>query len=106
MLANIPTIIYTGNQVLLNNRLQIHQRERKGLETKLCPYLPQCLIYLLILNIQASGKSMIDLPLFRTAFLMAFFTFGKDGSIWKCRQWRTAIVRVSSSMKKRMVTFM
>lgn len=51
MLANIPTIIYAGNKLLLNNSLQIHQRERKGLETKLCPYLPQYLIYLLILNI-------------------------------------------------------
>lgn len=38
-------------QEILNNCLQIHQRERKGLETKLCPYLLQYLIYLLILNI-------------------------------------------------------
>lgn len=51
MLANIPTIIFIENQLLLNNSLQIHQRERKGLETKLCPYLLQYLIYLLILNI-------------------------------------------------------
>lgn len=31
--------------------LQIYQMDRKGLETKLCPYLPQYLIHLLILNI-------------------------------------------------------
>ncbi len=35
----------------MNNSLEIHQREIKQLETKLCPYLPQYLIYLLILNI-------------------------------------------------------
>lgn len=32
---------------------------------------------------QLSGKSMMDFPLFRTAFLMAFFTFGKVGSMLK-----------------------
>lgn len=55
---------------------------------------------------QLSGKSMMDFPLFRTAFLMAFFTFGKVGSMLKYKQWRIAIVSVSSSTKKRTVTFM
>lgn len=55
---------------------------------------------------QLSGKSMMDFPLFRTVFLMAFFTFGKVGSMLKYKQWRIAIVSVSSSTKKRTVTFM
>lgn len=51
MLANIPTIIYAENQQLLNNSSQIHQKERKGLETKLYPYFLQHLIHLLTVNI-------------------------------------------------------
>ena len=52
----------------------------------------------------ASGKSRIERPLLRTAPRMAFITFCLVGSSLKKRQCLTAIVRVSSSIKKRMVT--
>lgn len=39
MLTYIHQNVLYKNQLLLNNSLQIHQREIKVLETKLCPYL-------------------------------------------------------------------
>lgn len=68
-------------------------------EKNISPPFYRFLKYFVFTSIRSSphnsGKSMIDLPLFRTAHLMAFFTFGKIGSILKYKQWRAAIVSVS-----------